>query len=57
MGSILNWSLEKVCFNGEANGKFIETFVFNQLSALIEAQETSYELYHYRDRTKREIDF
>lgn len=57
MSSILNWSLEKVQFNGDANGKLIETFVFNQLSAIIEAQEQTYEFYHYRDRLKREIDF
>ena len=57
MSSILNWSLEKVQFNGDANGKLIETFVFNQLSTIIDAQEEDYEIYHYRDRLKREIDF
>ncbi|MEY3182406.1 MAG: hypothetical protein RLZ35_391 [Pseudomonadota bacterium] len=39
------------------SGKLLETFVFTQLAALIEAQEDSYSLYHYRDREKREIDF
>ena len=57
MASILNWTSEAVQFDGDLNGKLIETFVFNQLSALLDAQENEFSLYHYRDREKREIDF
>lgn len=57
MSSILGWQLSKVCLNDDINGKLLETFVFTELIALIEAQEEIYQLYHYRDREKREIDF
>ena len=39
------------------SGKIFETFVYNQLVSQIELQNGEYELYHYRDREKREIDF
>jgi len=35
----------------------METFIFNELASQIDASEKDYELYHYRDRVKREIDF
>jgi uncharacterized protein len=57
MTSILRWQFDKVRLNGDMSGKLLETFVFTQLSALIEAQEDNYQLYHYRDREQREIDF
>ncbi len=57
IASILNWNLEKVQLNGELNGKLLESFVFTQLAAIIDARENNYQLYHYRDREKREIDF
>ena len=57
MAAILRWRFEKVQLDGERNGKLIETLVFTQLAAQIDAQDTDYELYHYRDRDRREIDF
>ncbi len=57
MASILRWNLAQIEFDGEKNGKLIETFVYNQLIANIEAQEKDYELFYYRDSNKREIDF
>jgi hypothetical protein len=57
MISILRWQFDKVRLNGDMSGKLLETFVFTQLAALIEAQEDSSQLYHYRDREQREIDF
>ena len=57
MASILKWRFEKVRLNGDMNGKLIETFVFSQLVAILDAQDEHYDLYHYRDREKREIDF
>src|SRR4029077_19287863 len=50
MISILRWQFDKVCLNGDMSGKLLETFVFTQLAALIEAQEDNLQLYHYRDR-------
>ena len=35
----------------------IETFAFNEIAAQVDAGDGLYELYHYRDREKREIDF
>jgi len=57
MAAILRWRFDKVQLDGEKNGKLIETFVFTQLAAQLDAQEEDYQLYHYRDREKREIDF
>lgn len=60
MASILNWHFEQVRLDGDQNRKLLETFVFTQLSAHIEAlefQDERYNIYHYRDREKREIDF
>lgn len=57
MASILRWRMDDVCLDGQKNGKLIETFVFTQLAALIDAQDEDYQLFHYRDREKREIDF
>jgi uncharacterized protein len=57
MTAILNWNVDKICLDGDKNGKLLETFVFNQLSALLDTQADDFVLYHYRDREKREIDF
>lgn len=57
MASILRWRIDKVQLDGDLNGKLTETFVFNQLAAIIDAQQEHYALYHYRDREQREIDF
>jgi uncharacterized protein len=57
MTSILSWNQDKVRFDSNRLGKVMETFIFNELSAQIDASEGEYELYHYRDREQREIDF
>ena len=57
MSAILGWRFEAIRLDSDINGKLIETFVFNQLTALISAQTTRYKLYHYRDRQQREVDF
>ena len=60
MAAILNWRFEKVRLDGDQNGKLLEIFVFTQLTAHIEAlklQDERYNIYHYRDREKREVDF
>lgn len=57
MASLLNWKQNNIIFDGEKTGKLIETMVFNELSAHVEASRGKYTLFHYRDRQKREIDF
>lgn len=57
MASCLEWKKEQVESDPDRMGKIVETFVFNELAAQIDASETGFSLYHYRDREKREIDF
>ncbi|MEX1196408.1 MAG: ATP-binding protein [Pseudohongiellaceae bacterium] len=57
MASCLDWRPEDVMFDGDKNGKLLETRVFTQLAAIIDAQPVPPVLYHYRDRQKREVDF
>ncbi|MEN8237089.1 MAG: ATP-binding protein [Pseudomonadota bacterium] len=57
MSSLLNWRAENLRFNSYRIGKLIETFVFNELSAQIDSNNGEYNIFHYRDREQREIDF
>ena len=56
MTTILNWRRDQVEYNSDRVGKLIETFAYNELAAQCDLEE-NYQLYHYRDRLKREIDF
>ncbi|MBX9805442.1 MAG: ATP-binding protein [Alphaproteobacteria bacterium] len=55
--SLLSWNLEKIRFQSDPLGKLIETFAFNEVSTQIDIHSDMYELFQYRDREKREIDF
>lgn len=57
MSSVLGWNREQVRMNADRAGKLIETFMFNEIAALVGASYGRYNLFHYRDREKREIDF
>lgn len=57
MASLLNWKADDMLLNADKSGKIFETFVYNELIAQIELKDDEYELYHYRDRERREIDF
>lgn len=57
MTSILGWNREQVQMDADRSGKLIETFVFHEIAAQVDACEGKYNLFHYRDREKREIDF
>jgi hypothetical protein len=57
MASTLNYFKTQVEIDADRAGKLIETFVFNELAAQIDASEPKYKLFHYRDYDKREIDF
>ena len=56
MANTLGWNEEEVYLNENRNGKFVETWVYQQLSAIADASG-DYEITHYRDGRKREIDF
>jgi hypothetical protein len=57
MSSLLRWNMDQVRFDSDRSGKLIETFAFNEIAAQVDAANGRYELFHYRDREKREIDF
>ena len=57
MASLLGWRMDQVRLDPDRSGKLIETFAFNELASLADAGDGRYELFHYRDREKREIDF
>lgn len=57
MASILGWHLDQVRLNADRVGKLVESFAFNELAAQVDMSDGEYELYHYRDRERREIDF
>lgn len=57
MASILRWHMDQVELDADRSGKLIETFIFNELAAQVDANNGKYELLHYRDREQREIDF
>lgn len=57
MSSILDWDRQQVRMDADRSGKLIETFMFNEIAAQVDANAGRYSLFHYRDREKREIDF
>ena len=57
MAALLNWKAEDLLLDADKSGKIFETFVYNQLIAQVECNSSDWQLYHYRDREKREIDF
>ena len=56
VANILGWDEESVYMDESKNGKLVETWVYQQLAAIAEA-DGGYAISHYRDNRKREIDF
>ena len=56
MSSLLGWNAEEVYLDESRNGKFVESWVYQQLASIAEASG-EYEISHYRDNNKREVDF
>ena len=56
VANLLGWDAEEVYMNDVRCGKLVETWAYQQLSSIAEA-EGDYEISHYRDNRKREIDF
>lgn len=57
MASVLGWRIDQVRLDADRVGKLFETLAFNEIAAQIDAAGDGCELFHYRDRQKREIDF
>lgn len=57
MSSILNWKLDDIRLDAQRVGKLIETHVGNELQKHIDTTEQKCVWSHYRDKSKREIDF
>jgi len=57
MASLLSWKMDQVRLDSDRSGKLIETFAFNEIMTQVDAGDGRYELFHYRDREQREIDF
>jgi predicted AAA+ superfamily ATPase len=56
MTSILGWNKETIVRDSDRSGKLMETFVFQELAALIDL-DRKYTMYQYRDYKKHEVDF
>lgn len=57
IAALLNWKTADFASDADKAGKAFETFAYNELAVQIDAAEDAYQLYHYRDKDKREIDF
>ena len=56
VANILGWKEEDAYFDASKDGKFVETWVYQQLASLADA-DGGCAIWHYRDGKKREIDF
>lgn len=56
MANILGWREDDVYLDQDRSGKLIETWVYQQIATIAEVSG-EYEISHYRDSKKREIDF
>ena len=57
IAALLNWKTSDFFYDPDKIGKAFETFAYSELAAQIDAAEDACQLYHYRDKDKREIDF
>ena len=56
VASILGWNESELYMDESRNGKLVETWVYQQLAAIADA-DGGYTISHYRDNRKREINF
>jgi predicted AAA+ superfamily ATPase len=56
MANVLGWDDESIYMNDDRSGKIVESWVYQNLVALADC-DGDYEISHYRDSNKREIDF
>lgn len=56
MAALLGWDEQQVMDSPDRAGKLVETFIFHELAAQM-GPARDYDMWHYRDRQGREIDF
>lgn len=56
VANLLGWDEDRVYYDADDCGKLIETWVYHELAVLADL-DIGYEIFHYRDSDKREIDF
>lgn len=57
MANCLDWKEDAAYLDSDLSGKLVETWVYHELSVLADTEDGDYEIFHYRDKLKREIDF
>jgi uncharacterized protein len=57
VASLLSWNRKDFWLKQDSLGKLVETLIFHEISTQIDCSDEDYNLYHYRDREQREIDF
>ena len=55
LSAILRWRFDDILDDSDRSGKLMETFVFHELAALADLEH--FNLFHYRDRARHEVDF
>lgn len=56
VANILRWHEDETYIDESKNGRLVETWVYNQLAAIADVS-SGFSISHYRDSSKREIDF
>lgn len=56
MAAVSGWREDEVYWDGDRSGKVVETWVHHELAAQVDLAHGA-QLWHYRDRKQREIDF
>jgi len=56
IANCLSWDEEEAFLDSDRSGKLIESWVYHEISAIAESSRDRYEISHYRDKDKREID-
>lgn len=56
LSALLKWDEREVINDPDRVGKLVESFIYHELISLVDCGE-HYDLFHYRDRDKREVDF
>lgn len=56
LSALLKWDENEVINDRDCAGKLVESFIYHELASLVDSGG-HYEIFHYRDRDKREVDF
>ena len=56
MASLLRYPHDPEALSGDQAGKLMETFIYSEIAAQVDAGDDRFSLYHYRDNEQREMD-